>query len=77
MKIPPALEQQVMNIHSASKEFLRHFWSTVNSTAPERIEKNKRMVEQIRKTLERIDEVAETAGEDGKVVRLVSEAIKV
>ncbi len=45
-------------------EFLRHFWASVSSTAKEKAEKNKRMIEQLKSVLERIDHISELQPDD-------------
>jgi hypothetical protein len=40
-------------------EFLRHFWASVDSTVKEKAEKNKRMIEQLKSILIKIDQISE------------------
>src|SRR5437762_8087284 len=40
-------------------EFLRHFWVSVDSTVKEKAEKNKRMIEQLKSILIKIEQISE------------------
>lgn len=40
-------------------EFLRHFWASVDSTVKEKVEKNKRMIEQLKLISTKIDQISE------------------
>lgn len=40
-------------------EFLRHFWASVDLTVKEKVEKNKRMIEQLKSILTKIDQISE------------------
>ncbi|CAI2164513.1 19370_t:CDS:10 [Funneliformis geosporum] len=56
--LPRKIEKEVNIIQLMGYEFLRHFWASVGSSK-EKVEKNKRMKEQLKSVLEKIDQVSE------------------
>ncbi|KAG2183387.1 hypothetical protein INT43_006393 [Umbelopsis isabellina] len=54
LKLPPQMQQRLMDYHSTTNEILRHFWS---SFSPYKAEKNKRMVDSLKRQREKINEV--------------------
>ncbi|CAO3669230.1 unnamed protein product [Umbelopsis vinacea] len=58
LKLPPQVQQKMLDYHSTTNEILRHFWS---SFVPYKVEKNKRMVESLRRQKDKMNEVLITA----------------
>jgi transcription initiation factor TFIIH subunit 1 len=56
-KLPPPIQQKVQSYHSATNEILRHFWS---SFEPYKSDKNKRMVDGLKKQQEKLKEILNT-----------------
>ncbi|CAG8766340.1 8801_t:CDS:2, partial [Racocetra fulgida] len=52
---PSPIEKEVHLIHLMGNEYLRHFWTSLNSK--DKTEKNKKMVDKLRDTLTRINKV--------------------
>jgi hypothetical protein len=53
-------------------EFLRHFWASVDSTVKEKVEKNKRMIEQLKSILTKIEQISELKPSDDDIKQLSS-----
>jgi len=58
LKLPPQVQQKMLDYHSTTNEILRHFWS---SFVPYKAEKNKRMVESLKRQKDKMNEVLITA----------------
>ncbi|CAG8475416.1 1367_t:CDS:10 [Cetraspora pellucida] len=52
---PSPIEKEVHLIHLTGNEYLRHFWTSLNSK--DKAEKNKKMVDKLRDTLTRINKI--------------------
>ncbi|GBC34993.2 uncharacterized protein OCT59_023181 [Rhizophagus irregularis] len=57
--LPQKIEKEVNVIQLMGNEFLRHFWASVDLTVKEKVEKNKRMIEQLKSILTKIDQISE------------------
>ncbi|CAG8441656.1 9563_t:CDS:10 [Funneliformis caledonium] len=62
--LPQKIEKEVNIIQLMGYEFLRHFWASVGSASKEKVEKNKRMTEQLKSVLEKIDQISELQPDD-------------
>ncbi|CAO3664100.1 unnamed protein product [Umbelopsis ramanniana] len=58
LKLPAQVQQKMIDYHSTTNEILRHFWS---SFVPYKAEKNRRMVDSLKRQKEKMSEVLITA----------------
>ncbi|GES94634.1 hypothetical protein RCL_jg6006.t1 [Rhizophagus clarus] len=68
--LPQKIEKEVNIIQLMGNEFLRHFWASVDSTVKEKIEKNKRMIEQLKLILTKIEQISELKPSDDDIKQL-------
>src|SRR6266487_4013741 len=62
--LPSKIEKEVKLIQLMGNEFLRHFWASYGSNVKEKIEKNKRMADQLKITLGKIRKLSEIQLDD-------------
>ncbi|CAG8786247.1 26048_t:CDS:2, partial [Racocetra persica] len=67
---PSPIEKEVHLIHLMGNEYLRHFWTSLNSK--DKSEKNKKMVDKLRETLTRINKV-KNMSQDGDEIQDASQ----
>ncbi|CAJ0856578.1 1086_t:CDS:10, partial [Entrophospora sp. SA101] len=65
--LPSKFEKEVKLIQLMGNEFLRHFWASYGSNVKEKMEKNKRMVEQLKTTLTKIRKLLEIQLDDDEL----------
>ncbi|CAJ0746418.1 4873_t:CDS:10 [Entrophospora sp. SA101] len=62
--LPSKIEKEVKLIQLMGNEFLRHFWASYGSNVKEKMEKNKKMVEQLKITLGKISKLSDIQSDD-------------